>query len=119
MREKCYQHNLGPSLLTLTESQRLADMASQYYGVERNRFLAMPLTPSPFLECAQVIKAEEVLLKYNLESDYFYYPAQFWAHKNHIRILQALVTLRDTRAWMPCVVFLEKIVAIFLILCSS
>ena len=26
---------------------------------------------------------------------YFFYPAQFWAHKNHIRILAALVHLRE------------------------
>ncbi len=108
MREKSNQHNLGPALLTLTESCRLADMASQYYGVERNRFLAMPLTPSPFIQSTQANKAEEVLLKYSLKPKYFYYPAQFWAHKNHIRILQALVILRESHSWLPNVVFSGK-----------
>jgi glycosyltransferase involved in cell wall biosynthesis len=108
MREKSNQHNLGPALLTLTESGRLADMASQYYGVERNRFLAMPLTPSPFIQSTQANKAEEVLLKYSLKPKYFYYPAQFWAHKNHIRILQALVILRESHSWLPNVVFSGK-----------
>ena len=108
MREKSYQHNLGPALLTLTESGRLADMASQYYGIDRNRFLAMPLTPSPFIQCAQVNRPEEVLLRYGIKADYFYYPAQFWAHKNHIRILQALVILRDSHEWVPNVIFSGK-----------
>jgi glycosyltransferase involved in cell wall biosynthesis len=108
MREKNYQHNLGPALLTLTESDRLADMASKYYGVDRNRFLAMPLTPSPFIQYSQVNSPEEVLLKYGIKADYFYYPAQFWAHKNHIRILQALLILRDSHKWMPNVIFTGK-----------
>jgi glycosyltransferase involved in cell wall biosynthesis len=30
-----------------------------------------------------------------LEEGYFFYPAQFWAHKNHVRILEALVLLRE------------------------
>jgi glycosyltransferase involved in cell wall biosynthesis len=108
VREKNYKHNLGAALLTLTESNRLADMASQFYGIERSRFLAMPLTPMPFLKEELAIKKEDVRRKHALETDYFYYPAQFWAHKNHIRILQALVELRQAHAWMPNVVFSGK-----------
>lgn len=108
VREKNYKHNLGAALLTLTESNRLADMASQYYGIERGRFLAMPLTPMPFLDEAHAVKAVEVGKKYSLDADYFFYPAQFWAHKNHVRILQALIELRDVHGWSPSVVFSGK-----------
>ena len=108
IRENNYQHNLGPAVITLTDSQCLSDMASQYYGVELNRFLALPFSPSPYLDEAISSDASYVLEKYNLTVDYFYYPAQFWAHKNHIRILQALRILRDERGWMPHVVFSGK-----------
>lgn len=33
--------------------------------------------------------------KYNLPEKYLYLPNQFWAHKNHITVLKALVRLRD------------------------
>ena len=108
VRERNYKHNLGAALLTLTESNRLADMASQYYGIERVRFLAMPLTPMPFLGEVHAVNAIEVSKKYCLEANYFFYPAQFWAHKNHIRILQALINLRDVHGWFPNVVFSGK-----------
>jgi glycosyltransferase involved in cell wall biosynthesis len=108
VRERNYKHNLGAALLTLTESRRLADMASQYYGIERGRFLAMPLTPMPFLDEVHAVTAVEVVGKYCLEADYFFYPAQFWAHKNHIRILQALIELRDVHGWLPNVVLSGK-----------
>jgi glycosyltransferase involved in cell wall biosynthesis len=36
-----------------------------------------------------------VLAKYHLEHEYYFYPAQFWPHKNHFRILESLVYLRN------------------------
>jgi glycosyltransferase involved in cell wall biosynthesis len=107
-REKIYRHSFGPALFNLTDSMRLADMASHYYGIERNRFIAMPFGATPFLEHLPAAKAEDVLKIYGLEHNYFYYPAQFWAHKNHIRILQALLILRDETAWTPNFVFSGK-----------
>lgn len=38
---------------------------------------------------------EKILAKYNLVTGYYFYPAQFWAHKNHLRILEALILLRE------------------------
>jgi glycosyltransferase involved in cell wall biosynthesis len=108
IREKNYQHNFGPALLTLTDSNRLANMAAHYYGVERDRFLAMPFGHTPFLKQSYAIKKAVVLEKYSLVTDYFYYPAQYWAHKNHIRILQALLILRDEHQLKPNVVFSGK-----------
>lgn len=108
VREKYYQNNLGSALLILTDSQRLADIASHHYGIERDRLLAMPFAPSPLLDEAHSLEKDEVLKKYRLESDYFFYPAQFWAHKNHIRILQALLYLRERHDWVPKVVFSGK-----------
>ena len=107
-REEKYKNTFGPALVTITESQRLADMASEYYGIESNRFLAMPLTPSQFLSEVHAVNAKQVLNKYKLQASYFFYPAQFWSHKNHIRILQALVILRNEYGWKPNVVFSGK-----------
>jgi glycosyltransferase involved in cell wall biosynthesis len=106
-REKMFQGSIAPALVTLTDSNRLADMASKYYGVERDRFLVMPFGPSPLLD-KNASAIPDVLKKYSLEADYFFYPAQFWAHKNHIRILQALILLRDKNGKKPTVVFSGK-----------
>ena len=32
--------------------------------------------------------------KYRINGDYIYYPAQFWAHKNHVYILKAMALLK-------------------------
>ncbi|NND81332.1 MAG: glycosyltransferase family 4 protein [Gammaproteobacteria bacterium] len=107
-KERLYKRHLAPAVLILTDSDELADRASHYYGIARSRFLAMPFAPSPFLKHSNVSSKNSVLAKYKLEEGYFYYPAQFWAHKNHIRLLQALVYLRDRQSWQPKVVLSGK-----------
>ena len=72
-------------------------MVSQRYGIDRVRCLAIPMSPSPFLQDESVVDKNSVLERYNLEEGYFFYPAQFWSHKNHARILEALVLLREKR----------------------
>lgn len=108
IREKHFHNNLSASLLIITESERLSELTSQYYGIDKDRFLAMPLTPSPFLTDCHAIENNAVLKKYSLEPGYYFYPAQLWAHKNHIRILQALLILREKHSWTPSLVFSGK-----------
>jgi len=47
---------------------------------------------------------ETVVLRYNLPKKFFYMPNQFWKHKNHVIVLEALKLLRD-RGVRPFVVF--------------
>ena len=107
IRENNYRYSFGPALVTLTDSVLLADNAAKFYGMARDRFIEMPFAPSPFLADVQTEKVDSIS-KYQINSEYFYYPAQFWPHKNHIRILQALKFLRDECAWTPKVVFSGK-----------
>ena len=48
------------------------------------------------LEIDDKIKNKYInIKKYDLNNDYIFYPAQFWAHKNHIYILKALHILKS------------------------
>jgi glycosyltransferase involved in cell wall biosynthesis len=108
IREEHYKNNLGPALLILTDSEKNAKQASNIYGIDYRRFIPMPFSPSPFLDKKKSLNKDEILNKYAIEEDYFYYPAQFWAHKNHISILKALLILRKQHNWFPKVVFTGK-----------
>lgn len=94
-REQHFNNNLSPALIIITESERLSDLVARRYGVDRERCLAIPMSISPYLKEKLSIDKNMVLRKYNLNEGYFFYPAQFWSHKNHIRILEALLQLRD------------------------
>lgn len=43
----------------------------------------------------QLLKKEEVCRKYKIESDYFMVANQFWEHKNHLVVLEAVRKLRE------------------------
>ncbi len=107
LRESLYRHLLPRAILILTDSPELADRACFRYGVDRERFLSMPFGASPLLRKGE-LTTEEVRSRYQIPNQYFYYPAQFWAHKNHIRILDALCILRDKHDFKPTVVFSGK-----------
>lgn len=94
-RERHFKNNLSRAVVVVTVSEQVSDSISRRYGIDRNRLLSMPMGPSPFLSADISVDKSLVLKSYDLEEGYFFYPAQFWAHKNHIRILEALLLLRE------------------------
>ncbi|MDP3013553.1 MAG: glycosyltransferase, partial [Candidatus Subteraquimicrobiales bacterium] len=104
VRENLYHKALAPSVTVLTDSKTLAENISRRYGIDRERLLPMPFFPSPFLNEAHASGMQDVLAKYQIDCGYFFYPSQFWSHKNHIRILEALLILQQ-EGWHPIMVF--------------
>lgn len=94
-REHMYQHCLSPAILVLTDSVELNNRIVSRYGIDKDKLLCMPFSPSPFTIDESSTSLKNVLKKYKIEKGYHFYPAQFWSHKNHIRILQALSLLVD------------------------
>jgi glycosyltransferase involved in cell wall biosynthesis len=95
VREHFYRTILPSAFVVLTDSTALAAAIVRRYGIDPERLLPMPFAPAPFLAPGASAEKLGVLEKYGLNEGYFLYPAQFWAHKNHIRILQALLLLKS------------------------
>jgi glycosyltransferase involved in cell wall biosynthesis len=91
--EFIYKNTLSQALLVITDSEELNEKVIKFYGIDKDQLLNIPFTPSPYLK--EGITNINVLDKYNIKDKYFYYPAQMWPHKNHIRILEALVYLKN------------------------
>ena len=67
------------------------------YGVKDKRISIIPFKPSPYLEDFKTLSFEDILTKYKIKNNtYIFYPAQFWPHKNHIFILDALRLSKKT-----------------------
>lgn len=62
-----------------------------YERINPNRIFVLPMIPGPVVDLS--LSEAEInlyLSKFNLlGKKYFYYPAQFWSHKNHINLLIA------------------------------
>ena len=65
-------------------------------GVTPDRVKVLPYLPASYL-AVDVSEAEQKMVRslYQLPERYLFYPAQFWPHKNHARIVQALGLLNQ------------------------
>jgi glycosyltransferase involved in cell wall biosynthesis len=76
------------------------------YGISPDRIKVLPYLPAPYVQNEILpIERRRVRQSYNLPERYFFYPAQFWPHKNHLRIVRALAALREEHGIQAFIVF--------------
>jgi glycosyltransferase involved in cell wall biosynthesis len=66
------------------------------YGIDDSRVYVMPFEASSASRMATLGHIDEpvdIKTKYRLNVPYIFYPAQFWAHKNHVYLLEGLKDL--------------------------
>lgn len=90
-RDKWYTKGIFKALAVFAESQTGKEELMYFTRLNPDRIKIVPLFPGGVVD----VKAEEEvqlakLKELRLNSQrYFFYPAQFWAHKNHYNLLQA------------------------------
>ena len=94
-REWVFQNTLKRAFIVMVDSEELAIKINLRYGIDRDRIVNMPFSPSPFLNETKASDSADILKLYKLDYGYFFYPAQFWAHKNHYRIIEAVKFLHQ------------------------
>ncbi|MGR9280163.1 glycosyltransferase [Rhizobium johnstonii] len=97
-REWHFSTCLPRAVAIMVASRQLLKRIVTRYGIDEERMIAMPFEPSPFLTEAHSIDRVAALENYGLKDGYYFYPAQFWPHKNHIRILEAISLLKQKLA---------------------
>lgn len=91
LRELILNRCVGPAIIVITESEKLKKMISNQFCKDENRIISIPNGPSPLINFEDRNTNSK---KLSLPENYFFYPAQFWEHKNHIRILEAIDILK-------------------------
>jgi glycosyltransferase involved in cell wall biosynthesis len=108
-REYLFRNAARYATLLISESEvGKQDILSFYgaYGVAGERIKVLPFLPA-ISGTGKVSEQEiqRVRSTYNLPERYLFYPAQFWLHKNHARIVQALDQLDNLQHVKIPVVF--------------
>ena len=99
---------LKNSVKTVVDSVQSAKDLNKFFGTPIEKLVPIPLCAPPHIykyknmESAEV---EYISKKYNLPSEYIIYPAQFWSHKNHIRLIKALFQLKTKKNLIVPAVF--------------
>jgi glycosyltransferase involved in cell wall biosynthesis len=88
-----YQFSCKAAAATIAISQHVAEDIKRFYGVDPARVFGIPLALDPYME--DVLPRAERLtaqarIKYRLDGDYIYYPANGWPHKNHANLVRAM-----------------------------
>jgi glycosyltransferase involved in cell wall biosynthesis len=99
-REYLFRNGTRSATLILADSEvGREDILNCYgpYGVTPDRVKVLPFLPASYLSAdVSEVERERVRTTYHLPERYLFYPAQFWPHKNHRRIVQALGLLKET-----------------------
>lgn len=93
-RERTLRSHVTRAVGVIADSAISARHLADRYGVDPTRVLVMPFSPSPAMTSHAVRSTPEVLERHGLGPGYLFYPAQFWPHKNHVRLIEALAIRR-------------------------
>lgn len=94
-REKGLSRYLQRAAIVIAGSQTASSEIERFYQVPRERIKILPHPTPKFAITPPVIDDNDILNRYDISAGYLFYPAQFWAHKNHINLLLALNVLRE------------------------
>ncbi len=97
VREKWYREDIQEALSIFVESQSSKKEFVEYYATPPHKIEVIPLFAGGVVDIAVAEQEQtEILSRFGLQKNsYFYYPAQFWAHKNHYNLLEAFKKLKE------------------------
>jgi len=97
-REYLFRNGVHRAEIVIADSEvGCADVLACYGdgGLDSDRVRPLPFVPPAYLpERIDDAMRREIRRRYALPARYFFYPAQFWPHKNHVRLIEALALLR-------------------------
>jgi len=90
-RERWYHSEIQEAMAIFVESETSKKEFCTYYAVPPHKIEVIPLFAGSVVDLTVEEKIQvEILSRLNLEKhNFLYYPAQFWAHKNHYNLLIA------------------------------
>jgi len=95
-REKGYLDTLGRASFILTGTECGKEEIMRFYTIPPDRIRVIPFpTPRFALNGINKVTTTDAVNKYGIQGEYLFYPAQFWAHKNHINLLYSLKLLHE------------------------
>lgn len=97
-REQLYIQILNKALFVFSESETGKDEIIHNFKIYPERIKIVPIFPGRVIELnPSLAQMQKCLNKYNLKQfQYYYYPAQFWSHKNHYNLILAFALVIKT-----------------------
>lgn len=91
-RERHYQRLCNYARGILVDSEVGKTHVLESYQVEPQKIFVLPFVPPPYVYEKE--NSREFDERYSLPEKFIFYPAQFWHHKNHVRLITAMAAVR-------------------------
>jgi glycosyltransferase involved in cell wall biosynthesis len=105
-RQLGYQYSCRAAAATIGISNFVAGEIVRLYDVPPAKVFGIPLALDPFMERArgQIDQlVADVRLKFRLDGDFLFYPANGWPHKNHETLVRAMARVLRERPGLQLV----------------
>ena len=92
-RDIVYRYYACKAAIYASDSEQGIEDIHKFLGVSLKKARVIPFIPAGYIYKHRGMTAENIevtLKKYDLPEKFIFYPAQFWHHKNHLRLIQAL-----------------------------
>jgi glycosyltransferase involved in cell wall biosynthesis len=96
-REYTLKNIVRYATLLIADSEIGREDILRFYGdyIGPDRVKVLPFLPASYLNPnVSELEKQRVRMHYQLPERFLFYPAQFWPHKNHLRVVQALGLIR-------------------------
>ena len=94
-RNKYYKKSAVECDHILVSFEHVKEDIVKFYNIPIEKITVTHLGIENRFKHIYVIKKDDLFNKFNIKNNFIFYPAQTWKHKNHIKLLDALVILRD------------------------
>jgi len=98
LRNIVYKNASKHSIFSIVDSQQGGEDLNKFFGIPKEKIRIISIMPAGYIYKYKNMNleiSESILKKFNLPERFFFYPAQFWYHKNHIRLAKSLKILKD------------------------
>jgi len=98
MRDVVYGYFATHSILNIVDSQQGAQDLHKFFDISEKKIKIIPYVPPGYIYRYNDMSfktADRLLKKYNLPEKFLFYPAQLWYHKNHVRLIKALNSIKE------------------------
>lgn len=95
-----YGSSMRHSLLNIVDSEYGSKDLQKFFNIPEKKIKVITYIPPGYIFDFKNMSKDRVdflISKYNLPEKFVFYPAQFWFHKNHIRLVEAVSLLKDNK----------------------
>lgn len=97
-REYLFRNGIERALSVIVDSEVGRDYVLELYGdvSSPDRIRILPFLPATYLDATTAASSAAIARqRLSLPQRYLFFPAQFWPHKNHVRVVEALARIRS------------------------